>query len=695
MNLKEILSILYFIIFYLLFNVLININLLSQEEDLVAKDGYVSDRLNLPINVGILGGINSIKSNSYIPLFPNDDECGAFTSGTGNGFFAGVNIGVEFFNSNIVADLRILNETRPATLNQSSRCFEVLSPIDDEYYPLLRDHTYTVDFSYLAVDIGMKLRLFKLAGELANVNFLTKIPIYTRVGFESGEALFSKSYENTETITSPQGVNFPNTNSNSNTVEEGEFDETISSESINLTLGAEFSIFKNVWISPEFTYRHELSQALEKYDWDMELLRFGVNLSVDINKQEKQEIPSEEIQDTLPTTPIVEDKKAEYNNLGGFVFNEIDFNETIVTQTYPILPYVFFDSASSDIRNIYKIDNSNFDEKQLDNNTMDIYYNVVNVIANRMKKYPNSSIKLIGNTDGLELSSNQDRLNLAKQRAISLSKIFQSFGIESNRLVIEVRDVPKLPTSDKYIEGLQENRRVDIETNNLELLEPVLHSDFLEFSLNKKLFFMTQLKDIEDIESVSFNLSHFSNKIYFESVNNINNKIIYHKVNEDILNNISDLIENGVKEITANIRINYKDGEVESKQFLIPISKEKSSFEVGRLNLIIFDFDKSTISESNKNMIKEFIASSIYDNSNTTITGSTDLLGEKEYNKTLSLERAKEVANYIKQVNPNYNINEIRGLGAEKILFDNNTPEGRFYCRTVLVEVKTPIKSLE
>ena len=94
-------------------------------------------------------------------------------------------------------------------------------------------------------------------------------------------------------------------------------------------------------------------------------------------------------------------------------------------------------------------------------------------------------------------------------------------------------------------------------------------------------------------------------------------------------------------------------------------------------------------------MIKSFIANSIFTNSNTTVTGSTDLLGEKNYNKTLSLDRANEVANYIKQINPNYNINEIKGLGSDKILFDNNTPEGRFYCRTVLVEVKTPVKDPE
>lgn len=689
-----------FTLFVILISLYISLGygeLFSQTNDLIYKDGVISDRINFPMNFGILGGVNAIKSNAYIPLFPNNDDCGAFTSGIGNGIFAGINFGIEFYNSNIIADLRIVNETRPAALEETSSCFEVLSPLDDKYYPLLRDHSYTVDFSYLAVDLGIKLRLFKLTSELTGIELLGKIPIYIRIGFESGEALFSKTYLNKEEITSPEGVSFPNTNSTSNIVEEGDYDETISSESINFSLGAEFQIFKNVWLGPEFTYRYELAQSIEKFDWDMQILRFGVNLSVDLNKKDKIDLPTEEKNDTIIPEPIVDNKpkSKEYNNLGSFLFNEIDFTETIVTQTYPILPYIFFDSTSSKIRNAYNIQNSNFNETQLENSTLDIYYNVINVIASRMLKNPNSEITLIGNTDGIELLTNQERVELAKSRAMEVSKIFQSFGIDSKRLKIEIRDTPKLPTSDKYNEGLEENRRVDIETNELSLLEPVLHSDFFEFSLNKKLFFMSQIKNLEDIESISFNLSHISNKIYFESIDKIDNKVIYHKVNESILNNISALIENGVNSINANVRINYKDGEVESKNFTIPISKQKSAFEVGRLNLIVFDFDKSTISESNKNMIREFIASSIYDNSNTTITGSTDLLGEKEYNKTLSLQRANEVANYIKQVNPDYKINEIRGLGADKILFDNDTPEGRFYCRTVLVEVKTPIKSLE
>ena len=652
------------------------------------------ERIYLPFSLGVVGGVNTINSNAYIPLFPSNDDCGAFTKGLGNGQFAGIDLGLEFVNSNLVANLRVFNEKRPATLEEKSSCFEVLSPIDDKYYPLLRNHTYLADFSFLAVDIGLKFRLVRFLDEKFDLGYVAKFPLYIRGAYESGQAIFKKTYNNTEVITSPDGVSFPNTNTTKNIVESGEFQETVSSEALNLSIGAEFNIYKDLWLAPEFTYRYELSQAIEKYNWDMNILRFGVNLFVAFNRNEpikKKEIEKDSV-DSSKVIVEAKDGKKVYNNLGGFVFNEIDFTETVVTQTFPILPYIFFDSTSAKLRNVYNIDKNNFDEKALNNSTIDIYYNVINIIAHRMKKFPNSTIKLVGNTDGVELATSQEKLDLAKQRAMELSKVFQSYGIDGKRLIIEVRETPKLPTSDKYIEGLQENRRVDIETSNLELMEPVMHSDFLEYTPNKKLFFMSQLKNTEEIQEMKFDLSNANNTIYSERISKPDQKIVYHNVKEKILEQVSKLIDSGISEVEANIQLSYSDGEVENKSFKIPIKKEKSAFEVGRLNLIVFDFDKSTISESNKSMIKDFISNSIYSDSKTTITGSTDLLGEKQYNKTLSFDRATEVANYIKQINPKYTINEIKGLGSENILFDNSTPEGRFYCRTVLVEVKTPIK---
>lgn len=658
---------------------------------------YKRDNFNFPMNIGVFGGINSIKSFAIIPFFPQEFSCGNYEKGSGSGIFLGINYGIMFYNNNIIADLRIFNEKRPSTLEEKSNCYEVLSPVTNEYEISTRKHTYTVNFSYLALDLGIKLRLFNIAADLSKIDFLKKIPIYSRFGFESGQAMFDKTYTNTQEFLTPAEIYFPN-GERINTVEEGEYDETISSEAINISLGADFSLAKNIWLSPELTYRYELSPSIDMYNWKTDILRAGISLSIDFNvPDEVKQSENIELKEEVKEEIVAEVKKEEIkrNNIDKFIFNEIDFTETIVTQTFPILPYIFFDSTSSEIRSVYKFTKSEFNEDNLDNNTIGIYYNIINIIANRMKDNPDSKIKLIGSSDGIEKESLNEKLELSLNRAKAIKERIVSYGVSENRITIENRETPKLPTSNKYTEGLQENRRVDIETNNLDLLKPVLHSDFLEYSLKKPLKFETKLKSNKDIDKIELSLSVLGNEVVKETIDNVNSSYVIHNINEKVLSIIASNMDDMSSDNTvkAEIEIFYNDNQIEKKGFDIPVYKEKSSFEVGRLNLIVFDFDKFEISEPNKNMIKQFISSSISENSNTTITGSTDLLGEKIYNKSLSLSRANEVADYIKIMNPKFKISDIIGLGSEQIFFDNNTPEGRFYCRTVLVEVKTPIKT--
>jgi outer membrane protein OmpA-like peptidoglycan-associated protein len=105
----------------------------------------------------------------------------------------------------------------------------------------------------------------------------------------------------------------------------------------------------------------------------------------------------------------------------------------------------------------------------------------------------------------------------------------------------------------------------------------------------------------------------------------------------------------------------------------------------------VFDFDKFEINDFNKKMINDFVANTIMDNSKVSITGSTDKLGEKDYNMNLSLSRAESTYKVIKKIKPKADFKEVTGIGNTKLLYDNSLPEGRFYCRTVLIEVTTPI----
>lgn len=109
-------------------------------------------------------------------------------------------------------------------------------------------------------------------------------------------------------------------------------------------------------------------------------------------------------------------------------------------------------------------------------------------------------------------------------------------------------------------------------------------------------------------------------------------------------------------------------------------------YEIERFSLILFDFDKAEIVGSNSKVV-DFIASRTRPESQIEIRGYTDRTGDEMYNQQLSERRAlatKAALNRSDAV--------AIGIGERQLLYDNDLPEGRFYCRTVQVTVKTKVK---
>ncbi len=93
------------------------------------------------------------------------------------------------------------------------------------------------------------------------------------------------------------------------------------------------------------------------------------------------------------------------------------------------------------------------------------------------------------------------------------------------------------------------------------------------------------------------------------------------------------------------------------------------------------------------NYLTEIVTPKIPKNGTVIITGHTDIIGDVNYNKTLSLARANDVKNILvkslaaaKRTDVTF---EIHGDGEdEKLsLFENKFPEERFYNRTVVIDI--------
>jgi outer membrane protein OmpA-like peptidoglycan-associated protein len=109
--------------------------------------------------------------------------------------------------------------------------------------------------------------------------------------------------------------------------------------------------------------------------------------------------------------------------------------------------------------------------------------------------------------------------------------------------------------------------------------------------------------------------------------------------------------------------------------------------EFDRFSLILFDFNKFDLNEANLR-IAEFAKKRIKKNSTVSIKGYTDRMGDENHNLQLSLKRAQSTAKIL-----GVDFKYVIGLGETlPLLYNNDVPEGRFYCRTVNIEIVTPIQ---
>jgi len=108
---------------------------------------------------------------------------------------------------------------------------------------------------------------------------------------------------------------------------------------------------------------------------------------------------------------------------------------------------------------------------------------------------------------------------------------------------------------------------------------------------------------------------------------------------------------------------------------------------------ILFDFDKSKTIASYEQFLVEDVTPLIPDNGIVVIHGHTDIIGEEEFNDSLSSQRVHDVRTIIEQAIANSGKKGITfetfacGENLQFAPFDNYFPEERFYNRTVIIDI--------
>lgn len=413
---------------------------------------------------------------------------------------------------------------------------------------------------------------------------------------------------------------------------------------------------------------------------------------------------------------------------------QVIVEEFLNEKSYALLNYVFFEENSSDIPNKYKQFQKKYEteyfipEKKFFNyEVLDVYYHLLNIVGYRLQKSPQEKIKLVASNSSK--GSEKDNVGLSKARAEKVKKyIIDIWGIEPLRIEIDDNQghLPLNASNTKSEFGEEENRRVEIQAS-WEILKPLYISDTVKKSNPPVIYFYNKIEGFSNISQYKLNIKQGSKEFKF------NGTSIYGKPKDIIewrLQKDKDLPTGNSPLLYRNSVMSNKLFESEMKRLPVKYTSlsekkkyKKESKEFKRFNLILFDFGKAEINKNNEEILKMIKNDeSIKKNSNIYISGYTDTLGNEEINIKLALKRAESIkekllsygvnANFTsvtgssKVINPYNNsiLNNLTVVGGEYIdpekdvdklntiqLNYNDFPEGRYYCRTVIIEVENII----
>ncbi|MES2766584.1 MAG: OmpA family protein [Bacteroidota bacterium] len=631
--------------------------------------------------IGVLGGYSYIQNQTTLAIIPGASDCGTFKNGTANGYFAGISADYVlfpdlYFPEFLQASGRILFSARPVELQTTNNNnFQVFNAETDQYEPLVRDHNYSGALKYVLFDLGLRIQP------------LSWLPVYTRFAFDAGNPIAGTNYEQYEQIASPNFALYSD-DTKRRITGSGEIDGAGTAYGAIAALGAEFPFQNDLFINGEISYRKGLNSVIATDDWRTNMIQASVGIRYGIFKETaKQPQPEPEI--VKPETPLAPLVVQSINT------KPLEVQETIVTQTFPLLPYIFFDSTRTTLRPqyIHAIPNrENFKETELLKSTLPIYYNLLNIVGKRLHENPTAKITITGTTDGHEFLKPDERKKLAETRALKIAEILKDeWNIAPERISIQTRDVPELASSAIYAEGNEENRRVEIFSNDPKILAPVVHSRFQELvPVEDEQKFSVDILNPEKAHAWDISIFYKDKLVAIQRNEGVPPKEISLSLAQTTLSHIGTEVES-LDSLRGEIQVIQEDGSVITAQCPFPFLKTQNQFELGRLSLIVFDFDKADITPLNKLMVNQFVDEAVRKNSQATIVGSTDRLGEAKYNVQLSQQRAEIVQQYLLQLKPETKITYVTGTGASLLPYDNSLPEGRYYCRTVSLTVRTPV----
>jgi outer membrane protein OmpA-like peptidoglycan-associated protein len=461
-----------------------------------------------------------------------------------------------------------------------------------------------------------------------------------------------------------------------------------------LGLGYELPIGKDALLIPEIRYNMPF-MSIAAVSWLPATWQFGASVKfpiyppkeikpVDTVKYEKKELPPL-LTSSIEAVGISADGTRQKNPT-------LVIEETEVEEGFPLLPHVFFKEGSADLsitglHLLNKEQIEGFQEDSLQWNTLKIYSELLNIVAYRMTKQPNEKITITGCNNNLR--GEENNLAISGQRADAVKKyLVDVWGINKDRINIKTQNLPDNLANNDRPDGQQENQRAEISSTNFNLMKPIYLKEISKTSTPPVVEITPSI--ISDTGVHDYKIVVLQGKDTIRSYEGKNNpdKILWKTADKPVpltetpINIKLTVIDSTGRLTMASTEISIQQLTLRKKRYEL-----KDDKRIERFSLILFDYDKAEIKANNK-LILEEVKSRIKDNSTVTIEGYADRTGELEYNKSLAQRRCDEIEKILKVKEQNL---VTKPIGSSVLLYDNDMPQGRSYCRTVKINIETPV----
>jgi outer membrane protein OmpA-like peptidoglycan-associated protein/photosystem II stability/assembly factor-like uncharacterized protein len=384
--------------------------------------------------------------------------------------------------------------------------------------------------------------------------------------------------------------------------------------------------------------------------------------------------------------------------------SKIRIEEFLSDKVHSLLNYIFFDENATFVPLRYKqITPQQMKEFQperlINRETLEVYYDILNIIGYRMQQNTRATLTIVGCNAQSGFETQVPDLSLRRAQAVQqyLATIWR---ISSSRLLVEFRDLPEKPSKQNETFGDQENRRVEL-YGSWEIMRPVQYTDTLREISPVMIRFRPHLLDTAGVVRWKLSVEQGTRSLrkWTGNGNTLPNVVDWH-IGRKQLTFTSDTTP-----VLCQLEVQYKYQAKAALSRTITLPIERVSSEVkrttkrpdmrkNRYNLILFDIGSDKLSGVNERIVTSIQATNVFSSTaNVRVLGYTDMVGADDANQMLSQRRAESVTQTLGITPQSVKTLVVKGRGEEPpLLYENEHPEGRFYCRAVIIELDAPVR---